>query len=357
MLAYTKQWAPVYQCSLCSSLLHGPALTPKSGLAEASRAEACSAHGQDLRAAVAGFEQVAREYIALLQQPHTDAELRAMEARKAASRAHFNRVLAAYRAQMQREMAAAGAARDARGGDSSTAGLAKPAASDAEQALSSLEEHALRSAAIWSRIDELRERAVQRAATSGAPAASASQAAGAGSPAGPGPSPSTPTTPTFEALQRARARDRARRPAYDDSDYEEESPAGASSGGVLRPGSGGMGARGGGVGRASALDRAGGEDRVRAGVRGGREPGRPGAGKPGGGREFEAGAGLDARSAAALARLDTFQQAEEEFPAWEEELFGSPAGAMPPCSPAGEIVVVYWWRIAVLVEDKLSMSV
>lgn len=49
----------------------------------------------------------------------------------------------------------------------------------------------------------------------------------------------------------------------------------------------------------------------------------------GGGGEFEAAAGPDVRSAAELTALDTFRHAEEEYPKWEEELFGSPAGARP----------------------------
>lgn len=47
----------------------------------------------------------------------------------------------------------------------------------------------------------------------------------------------------------------------------------------------------------------------------------------GSGGEFEAGEELDTHSAAELAGLDTFQQAEQGFPKWEEEQFGGPAGA------------------------------
>lgn len=263
---------------------------------------------------MAGFEQLRREYVALLQRPHTDAELGAMEARKAASRTHFDRVSAAYRAQTERKKAAVAAVWDALAADSPAAGPLEPAAGDAEQA-SLL-------------VDGAGSRAEPGPATVAAP-----QPPGAGGPANPESSLSDPAVPSAEALQRARARDRARRalppvPPYDDSDYEEGSPAGASSEGVLGLGSGGGGSHGSGSRAATERGRAGGEGRVKAGTRGVREPGSPGAGNPDGGGEFEAGAVLDARSAAELERLDTYQQAQEAYPAWEEELFGSPAGAL-----------------------------
>lgn len=274
-----------------------------------------AAHGQDLDAAVAAFERVTREYVALLQRPHHNLELRAMEARKAASRAHFDRAAAAYRAQTERKKATVAAALNARASDAPAAGSPVPAAGGAEQAPPSAE-------ALGSRAELGLE----------APAAS--------SRADPVTPPPNPAAPSAEALAHARARDRARRPPppvapYDDSDYDEGPPAAASSEVVSRPGSGSAASGGSGGRAASERGRAGGEGRARGAARAGRERGSPRAKNPSSGGEFEAGAALDARSAAELGRLDTYEQAQEAYPAWEEELFGSPAGARTlalPCS-------------------------
>jgi len=144
-------------------------------------------------------------------------------------------------------------------------------------------------------------------------------------PAGSGPAagPAAAAAPSVKALRDARARDAARRPVlpYDDSDYDEEEGAG----------------RRGAASRARPGARRAGAGGAEAGA-GGREGGveAPPAAPGGGGGEFEAGAGPDARSAAELTALDTFRHAEEEYPKWEEELFGSPAGARPahPAVPA-----------------------
>lgn len=283
-------------------------------LAAAHCAEACRTHGQDQGAAAAAFDRATREYVALLQRPHHGLELRAMEARfRAAAGAHFQSVAAAHRAQTRRNKAAVAAALKARAGDASAAGSPEPAARDAEQAPPSAE-------GLGSR------------AELGLQPAAAPQAPGAGSRAGPGARSANPAAPSAEALQGARARDRARRPPppvapYDDSDYEEGGPAVASSEGAPRPGLASDGSGGSGSRAASERGRADGEGRVRAATSAGRGRGSPGAAKPGGGGEFEAGAALDTRSAAALERLDTYEQAQEAYPAWEEELFGSPAGA------------------------------
>jgi len=144
--------------------------------------------------------------------------------------------------------------------------------------------------------------------------------AGAGPAAGP-----AAAAPSVKALRDARARDAARRPMlpYDDSDYdEEEGPGRRGAAGAVAPAAGAVapGARRGGVRgvEAGAGGRDGGGERAPVAASGG-----------GGGGEFEAAAGPDVRSAAELTALDTIRHAEEEYPKWEEELFGSPAGARP----------------------------
>ncbi|KAK9837294.1 hypothetical protein WJX81_004198 [Elliptochloris bilobata] len=140
----------------------------------------------ELTWAMGGTNRLALDYVELLRRPHTEAEAHAMEARTAASRAHFDKAPG-------------------------------PGA-----------------------LDSFQQPVAQNSAG-----------------------------PSAKALQSARVRDRARRPAppvppYDDTDYEEGDPGESGHQALL--------------------------------------------------------------GAAALAHLDTFQQAEEEFPAWEEELFGGPAG-------------------------------
>ena len=150
-------------------------------------------------------------------------------------------------------------------------------------------------------------------------------------PAGSGPAAGpAAAAPSVKALRDARARDAARRPVlpYDDSDYvEEEGPGHRGPANEAGPGARRAGARGaeaGAGGRERGVERA----PAASGDGGGGGSGSGGGGGGGGG-EFEAGVGPDARSAAELTALDTFRHAEEEYPKWEEELFGSPAGARP----------------------------